>query len=148
MGKFGEAGLAMTHCVFCVVYCAMCVCVVVQCVGVGVCFGMVLVLVCHVDPSLPRPPVPTTPLFRVHIPVCVPGPRPQVLPHACRYTRHVLNLHNGGFQPPHRTHTPRPQTTKNTHKTQHQPPQQHSETGTERNILLPWYHLTGRSESE
>ena len=51
--RIGDDTLRVLCCVLCDV------CVVVQCVGVGVCFGMVLVLVRHVDPSLPPPPVPT-----------------------------------------------------------------------------------------
>ena len=73
--RIGDDTLRVLCCVLCDV------CVVVQCVGVGVCFGMVLVLVRHVDPSLPPPPVPHTPLFRVHIPVCVRGPRPASVTH-------------------------------------------------------------------
>ena len=109
VSRIGDDTLRVLCCVLCVA------CVVgVQCVGVGVCV-LVLVLVCHADPPLFPSSPPTSPLsvctpktrpvctFQASL--CVPAPRPQVLPHAgmVPLQTDVLNVHTGVFSVPHHT---------------------------------------------
>ena len=138
----------MTPCVFCVVCCAFVRCAlrvlllcnvwVLACVG-GVCVW-VSVLVCHADPTTTTHTSPPLSPTREGLGLGLqPGRSDDGKPQAKKKLWSCSHTHggrfertHGGFQraTPHRTHTERPQG--HTHKTQHPPSQQHTETGTER----------------